>query len=68
MTVCFSNFNFFSDRTQELYFTAFRIGDCAKNAFQSNHKNTVFDVKRLIGRTMEEPKFMHDLKHLPFTI
>ncbi|KDR75329.1 hypothetical protein GALMADRAFT_70123 [Galerina marginata CBS 339.88] len=44
------------------------IGDSAKNAFHSNPKNTVFDAKRLIGRTMDEPEVKNDLKHLPFTV
>ena len=56
--------NLFSD--WNLYSTGFRIGDSAKDLFHSNPKNTVFDVKRLIGCTMEEVK--RDLKHLPFTV
>lgn len=49
-----------------LYSTDFRIGDSAKDSFHLNPKNTVFDVKRLIGRTIEEVK--RDLKHLPFMV
>ena len=44
------------------------IGDAAKNAFHQNPKNTVFDTKRLIGRTMMEPSVQRDLNHLPYTV
>ena len=44
------------------------IGDAAKNAFHQNPKNTVFDTKRLIGRTMTEPSVQRDLNHLPYTV
>ena len=55
---------FLSDR--DFSSTAFRIGDSAKESFHSNPRNTVFDAKRLIGRTIEEIK--RDLKHLPFMV
>ena len=55
---------FFSD--WNLYSTGFRIGDRAKALFHFNPKNTIFDVKRLIGRTIQEVK--RDLKHLPFMV
>ncbi|KAF9478466.1 hypothetical protein BDN70DRAFT_942694 [Pholiota conissans] len=44
------------------------FGDAAKNAFDQNPKNTVFDVKRLIGRKMDDSCVKRDLKHLPFTV
>ncbi|PPQ93653.1 hypothetical protein CVT25_012712 [Psilocybe cyanescens] len=44
------------------------IGDSAKNAFHSNPKNTIFDVKRLIGRKWDEKEVQQDLKHLPFKV
>jgi endoplasmic reticulum chaperone BiP len=56
--------SFFSDGN--IYSTDFRIGDSAKDSFHLNPKNTIFDVKRLIGRTIEEIK--RDLKHLPFMV
>ena len=55
-----------SDR--DIYSTGFRIGDSAKESFYSNPSNTVFDAKRLIGRTVEELEVKRDLKHLPFTV
>ncbi|CAH1786177.1 unnamed protein product [Owenia fusiformis] len=44
------------------------IGDAAKNQLTSNPENTVFDAKRLIGRTWSEPSVQHDLKYFPFTV
>lgn len=39
------------------------IGDSAKISFQSNPENTVFDVKRLIGRKMNDNDLQRDIKH-----
>ena len=44
------------------------IGDAAKNQLTSNPENTVFDVKRLIGRTWDDPNVQKDMKLWPFTI
>ena len=44
------------------------IGDAAKNQLTSNPENTVFDVKRLIGRTWDDPSVQHDRKYLPFQL
>ncbi|KAF8893950.1 heat shock protein 70 family [Infundibulicybe gibba] len=44
------------------------VGEGAKNAFHLNPTNTVFDAKRLIGRTMDDPDLRHDLKHFPFLV
>ena len=44
------------------------IGDAAKNQVSSNPFNTVFDAKRLIGRTMDESSVQSDLKHWPFKV
>ncbi len=43
------------------------IGDAAKNQLTSNPENTVFDAKRLIGRTWDDPAVQKDIKHYPFT-
>lgn len=45
-----------------------RVGESAKNAFHSNPQNTVFDAKRLIGRSMDDPNMKRDLKHWPFRV
>lgn len=44
------------------------IGDGAKNQLTSNPENTVFDAKRLIGRTWDDPSVKHDLKYFPFKV
>ncbi|KAJ7171055.1 heat shock cognate 70 [Mycena filopes] len=44
------------------------IGDAAKNQVAMNPANTVFDVKRLIGRRFEDREVQGDMKHFPFTV
>jgi len=44
------------------------IGDAAKNQLTSNPKNTVFDAKRLIGRTWSEKSVQSDKKFFPFNV
>jgi heat shock protein 5 len=44
------------------------IGDAAKNQASLNPENTVFDVKRLIGRKFTDKTVQHDKKLLPFNI
>merc|ERR1719460_2202492 len=44
------------------------IGDAAKNQAAINPTNTVFDVKRLIGRKFNEDTVQKDIKLMPFTI
>jgi len=44
------------------------IGDAAKNQLTSNPKNTVFDVKRLIGRDWSDKTVQNDVKYFPFTL
>eukprot|EP00188_Purpureofilum_apyrenoidigerum_P002574 Plantae.Rhodophyta-Purpureofilum_apyrenoidigerum.ctg26436.p1 GENE.Plantae.Rhodophyta-Purpureofilum_apyrenoidigerum.ctg26436~~Plantae.Rhodophyta-Purpureofilum_apyrenoidigerum.ctg26436.p1 ORF type:complete len:659 (-),score=228.07 Plantae.Rhodophyta-Purpureofilum_apyrenoidigerum.ctg26436:96-2072(-) len=44
------------------------IGDAAKNQLAMNPTNTVFDVKRLIGRRFKESTVQNDMKLLPYKI
>ncbi|KAK4154731.1 78 kDa glucose-regulated protein [Chaetomidium leptoderma] len=44
------------------------IGDAAKNQFASNPTNTVFDIKRLIGRSFSDKGVRADMKHMPFKV
>ena len=44
------------------------IGDAAKNQVAMNPHNTVFDVKRLIGRRFADPEVQADMKHWPFKV
>jgi len=42
------------------------VGDAAKNQLTSNPENTIFDAKRLIGRSWSEPEVQADKKFFPF--
>ena len=44
------------------------IGDAAKNQLTTNPENTIFDVKRLIGRRWNEPSVQADIKFYPFKV
>ena len=44
------------------------IGDAAKNQANMNHKRTIFDVKRLIGRRYNEESVQNDIKHFSFNV
>lgn len=44
------------------------IGDAAKNQLTSNPENTVFDAKRLIGRTWGDSSVQQDVKYFPFKV
>lgn len=42
------------------------IGDAAKNQLTTNPTNTIFDAKRMIGRTWSDPSIQSDIKMFPF--
>jgi len=44
------------------------IGDAAKNQLTSNPENTVFDAKRMIGRTFADKGVQSDMKYFPFKV
>ncbi len=44
------------------------VGDCAKEQLALNPANTVFDAKRLIGRSYDDDTVQSDSKHWPFEI
>ncbi|XP_042607402.1 endoplasmic reticulum chaperone BiP-like [Cyprinus carpio] len=44
------------------------IGDAAKNQLTSNPENTVFNAKRLIGRTWGDSSVQQDIKYFPFKV
>ncbi|PPQ75506.1 hypothetical protein CVT26_015838 [Gymnopilus dilepis] len=44
------------------------IGDAAKEQVSMNPRNTVFGVKRLIGRRFDDPNIQKDMAHWPFEV
>ena len=44
------------------------IGDAAKNQATVNPENTVFDIKRLIGRKFQDKTVQSDMKLLPYKV
>merc|ERR1712159_701832 len=44
------------------------IGEAAKNQATVNPSQTLFDVKRLIGRRFKDSTVQKDIKHLPYKI
>ena len=44
------------------------IGDSAKNQASLNPKNTIYDAKRLIGRSFTDPVVEEDMKTWPFNL
>ncbi|XP_064112973.1 heat shock cognate 71 kDa protein-like [Macrobrachium nipponense] len=44
------------------------VGEDSKSHLTEDLKNTVFDVKCLIGRSPEDPSILENLKNWPFTI
>ncbi len=44
------------------------VGDSAKENLVSNMNNTLFDIKRLIGRKFNDETVQNDLAHFPFKV
>ncbi|TVY59508.1 Ribosome-associated molecular chaperone SSB1 [Lachnellula cervina] len=44
------------------------IGESAKNQAAMNPKNTIFDIKRLIGRRFDDPTVKKDIESWPFKV
>ena len=44
------------------------IGQSAKNQASSNPENTIFDAKRLIGKTFTDTDIQNDIKSFPFKV
>ena len=44
------------------------VGESAKNQSGRNSKNTIFDVKRLIGRNFKDKEVQEDMKTWPFKV
>lgn len=44
------------------------VGDAAKNQAAANPTNTIFDIKRMIGRKFNDKDVQNDMKHFPFKV
>jgi molecular chaperone DnaK (HSP70) len=44
------------------------IGQAAKNQVHKNPKNTLYDIKRLIGRGYDDAEVQKDIKAFPFSV
>ncbi|RYP90019.1 hypothetical protein DL770_003864 [Monosporascus sp. CRB-9-2] len=44
------------------------VGDAAKQQAASNPTNTIFDVKRFIGRKFADKEVQNDIKHFPYKV
>ena len=44
------------------------VGDAAKSMAASNHENTVFDSKRLIGRQFNDSCVQRNMKHFSYSV
>jgi len=44
------------------------IGDAAKSASTSNPSNTIYDIKRLMGRKYSDPFVQEEIKKLPYKV
>ena len=44
------------------------VGDSAKNQSVRNYENTIYDVKRLIGRDFNDPEVQKNIKLWPFKV
>ena len=44
------------------------IGDAAKSSVSSNPSNTVFDAKRMIGKSFNDPQVQSDMKHFTYNV
>lgn len=44
------------------------VGIPAKETSYDNAENTVFDAKRIIGRSFDDPVLQNDMKYWPFTV
>jgi heat shock protein 1/8 len=44
------------------------VGNAAKNQASRNIENTIYDIKRLMGRTFDDPVVQEEIKRLPYKV
>ncbi|VEU20631.1 DEKNAAC101431 [Brettanomyces naardenensis] len=44
------------------------VGDAAKNQASSNTNNTIYDIKRLVGRRFDDKVTQREVKHMPYKV
>lgn len=44
------------------------VGDAAKNSSGNNAQNTIYEIKRMIGRDFNDPILQNDMKLLPYKV
>ncbi|OHW99104.1 glucose-regulated protein [Colletotrichum incanum] len=44
------------------------VGDAAKNQAAANPRNTIFDIKRMIGQKFSDKAVQSDIKHYPYKV
>jgi heat shock 70kDa protein 1/2/6/8 len=44
------------------------VGEAAKNQVNSNPENTIFDIKRFMGLTYDDPKVQAEIKRMPYKV
>jgi L1 cell adhesion molecule like protein len=44
------------------------VGDAAKNSSGQNAQNTIYEIKRMVGRDFNDPILQRDLKLLPYKV
>ena len=44
------------------------VGDAAKNSSGGNASNTIYEIKRMVGREFNDPILQNDLKLLPYKV
>lgn len=44
------------------------VGAAAKNQLITNHQNTIWGWKKLVGKKFRDPIVQNELKHLPYEV
>ena len=44
------------------------VGESAKNQYNSNPNNTIFDVKRFMGQKFQDQNVQNEMKYIPYEV